>query len=72
MIVDESADMEYAAWKAALWGFFNSGQTCIRPDYVLIHASKTEEFIKLLTKAMEEWYEGGKIKDNLGHVVNNA
>lgn len=72
MIVDESADMEYAAWKAALWGFFNSGQTCIRPDYVLIHASKTEEFIKLLTKAMEEWYEGGKIKDNLGHVVNDA
>lgn len=66
MIVDESADIEFAAWKAALWGFFNSGQTCIRPDYVLIHSSKTDEFIKYLTKAMDEWYKEGQNKDNLG------
>ena len=56
MIVDESADVEFAAWKAALWGFFNSGQTCIRPDYVLIHTSKVDEFITHLTKALEDWY----------------
>jgi len=39
MIVDKSSDVEFAAMKAAFGAFFNSGQTCIRPDYVLVDES---------------------------------
>ena len=39
MIVDKDGDIEYAAMKAATFGFLNSGQTCVRPDYILIDNS---------------------------------
>src|SRR5262249_35340579 len=36
-IVDRSADLDIAA-RRIVWGkFYNAGQTCIAPDYVLVH-----------------------------------
>lgn len=44
-IIDETADITDAAEKV-YWGkFLNRGQTCVAPDYVLIHRSKKAEFI---------------------------
>ncbi len=34
--VDASADVEFAAMKVAALSFMNSGQLCIRPDYILV------------------------------------
>ncbi len=43
-IVDETADLTDAAEKI-FWGkFLNRGQTCIAPDYVLIHSKVREDF----------------------------
>lgn len=43
VIVDPSANLEQAA-KKILWGkIINAGQTCIAPDYVLVHASVLED-----------------------------
>lgn len=39
-IVDESADLEYAVKKISMGRFLNAGQTCIAPDYALVHVSK--------------------------------
>lgn len=36
-IVDDSADVELAAKKICFGRYFNFGQTCVAPDYVLIH-----------------------------------
>ncbi|AZZ36839.1 aldehyde dehydrogenase family protein [Bdellovibrio sp. qaytius] len=45
-IIDETADIDDAAEKV-YWGkFLNRGQTCVAPDYVLIHRSKKDAFIK--------------------------
>ena len=45
-IIDKTANIKLAA-KRIVWGkFINAGQTCIAPDYLLIHTSKKEEFIK--------------------------
>lgn len=45
-IIDETADIQDAAEKV-YWGkFLNRGQTCVAPDYILIHRSKKDEFIK--------------------------
>jgi acyl-CoA reductase-like NAD-dependent aldehyde dehydrogenase len=35
-VVDASADVEFAAMKVAALSFMNSGQLCIRPDYILV------------------------------------
>ena len=54
VIIAEDANLEKAAEKV-VWGkFMNSGQTCIAPDYVLVHYSLTDRFIPLLKKAISE------------------
>ena len=48
MIIDKSCDLDYAVTKAASLGFMNSGQLCIRTDYVLIEYSLAKSFIDKL------------------------
>jgi aldehyde dehydrogenase (NAD+) len=49
-IVDETADLALAA-KRIIWGkSINSGQTCVAPDYVLVHSSKKKELIREMKK----------------------
>ena len=51
-ILDKDADMEIAARRIAWGKTLNAGQTCIAPDYLLIHDSRKEEFIKEFGKAL--------------------
>lgn len=45
--VTEDANLKMTA-KRMVWAkFLNAGQTCIAPDYVMVHASVQEEFLKL-------------------------
>jgi aldehyde dehydrogenase (NAD+) len=39
MIIDTSANIDYAAFKVAFGRFSNSGQTCLAPDYIIVHES---------------------------------
>lgn len=49
-IVDETADLALTA-KRIIWGkSINSGQTCIAPDYVLVHSSVKEKLINEMKK----------------------
>jgi len=36
-VIDESADIDFAARKCCLARFQNSGQTCLATDYILVH-----------------------------------
>ena len=45
-IVDKSADVKIAAQRIAWGKTLNAGQTCIAPDYLLIHHSKQQQFIE--------------------------
>lgn len=49
-IVDKSAPIELAAKRIVFGKFLNCGQTCIAPDYVLVHESIKKEFVKALKK----------------------
>jgi len=51
-IIDKSADLKVAAKRVAWGKALNAGQTCIAPDYLLIHEDVQEGFLKLLIK---EW-----------------
>lgn len=47
-IVDNTAKIKQAA-RRIVWGkFVNAGQTCIAPDYILVHSSKKDVLLKAL------------------------
>lgn len=57
-IVDETADIRAAA-ERVVWGkYVNAGQTCVAPDYVLVHASRTGEFLSEAKRALAALYGG--------------
>ncbi len=48
-IVSQSANLGLTA-KRLIWGkFLNAGQTCVAPDYVLVHRSVRDDFLKACT-----------------------
>ena len=47
-IVDKEADIRLAAKRIAWGKSINAGQTCIAPDYLLVHSAVKEAFIKEL------------------------
>lgn len=54
VIIDENYSIKNCV-KQIGWGkFLNAGQTCIAPDYVLIHESKKEEFYTQLKKYLTD------------------
>ncbi len=62
-IVDETADIKKAA-KSICWGkFTNAGQTCIAPDFVVVHESKKDELIENMRQTITEFY-GEEPKDS--------
>lgn len=52
-IVDKDADIKIAARRIAWGKTLNAGQTCIAPDYLLIHTSQKEAFIKAFQKELK-------------------
>lgn len=55
-IVDADADLKTAA-RTLMWGkYTNNGQTCIAPDYVYVHASVKDAFVKECVAVIEECY----------------
>ncbi len=70
-IVDKSAKLDIAA-KRIIWGkLLNTGQTCIAPDYVLVHREIKETFIQKLKDAIAAFYgeDASKSRD-YGRIVN--
>jgi aldehyde dehydrogenase (NAD+) len=53
-IIDKDADLKVAAKRVAWGKVLNAGQTCIAPDYLMIHEEVKEHFLKRLVK---EWNE---------------
>ena len=51
-IIDKSADLKLAAKRIAWGKTLNSGQTCIAPDYILIHKDVKADFVKAFAQEM--------------------
>lgn len=47
VIIDQTANLSDAAEKIHWGKFLNRGQTCVAPDYIYIHQSRKNEFVKL-------------------------
>ncbi len=72
-IVDSECDLEVAARRIAWGKFVNCGQTCVAPDYVLVHQSREEELVKLLAKNIREFYgDDPQRSPDLARIVSDA
>lgn len=72
VLVDKSADVKAAA-KRILWGkTLNSGQTCVAPDYLLVHEDVKNDLIDEMKQNLFSFY-GQKIEDSkdYGRIVND-
>lgn len=56
VIVDKNANLEQAARKIAWGKFLNSGQTCIAPDFVLVHEDVKQELVNNLISSIKSFY----------------
>lgn len=70
-IIDETANINKAI-KNLVWGkYLNAGQTCIAPDYLLVHESKKDELLEAFKKKAEYYYSNDSLKsDSFGRIVN--
>lgn len=56
-IIDDTADIKDATKKLVFGKFMNNGQTCVAPDYILIHESKKEDFLSQMKEEITSAYD---------------
>ncbi|HYV91740.1 MAG TPA: aldehyde dehydrogenase [Chitinophagales bacterium] len=62
-IIDESADLKLAA-RRMIWGkIIAAGQTCVAPDYLLIHKNVKDAFVNEVKKSLNQFYPRGALND---------
>ncbi len=66
VIVDETANIRLAARRIAFGKVINAGQTCVAPDYLLIHESVKDRFVKEYEMALKSFFPSG----NWSEMVN--
>ena len=69
-IIGETADLAKAAARIATGKFFNAGQTCIAPDYVLVHENKRDAFADLLKQEMAARYPAKRYLEDYTSIIN--
>ncbi len=70
-IVDATANLKVAARRVAFGKILNAGQTCVAPDYLLIHRSCKDEFITEFREAVNEMLGDFPVQnDQLTHIIN--
>ena len=70
VVIDRHIDLDNAS-KKILWGkLVNSGQTCVAPDYVLIHKDEQNKFIEHTISHLKEFYgEDWKTQKDYNHII---
>lgn len=72
VIVDQYANLDVAA-KRLVWSkYFNAGQTCVCPDYLLVHESVKDVFTLKLVHYIQKFFgENPMESDSYGRIVND-
>lgn len=70
-IIDDSVDLKLVA-KRLVWGkFINAGQTCIAPDFILVHDSIKSELIEALKLEITKAYgENPEQSEDFPRIIN--
>ncbi|EFX92244.1 aldehyde dehydrogenase (NAD) family protein [Actinobacillus ureae ATCC 25976] len=67
-IVDETADLKLAAERILFGKVFNSGQTCIAPDYLLIQENVKDRLVEEIRQRINAIYQGKNPTEIADHV----
>jgi len=71
-IVDRSVRIGVAARRIVRGKFWNTGQTCVAPDYVLVHEDVLESFVSEAKKAITRFYgEDPSQSRDIGRIIND-
>jgi aldehyde dehydrogenase (NAD+) len=70
-IVEADANLTVAAKRIVLGKFINAGQTCIAPDYLLVHQSVKDELLRKMITTIEKFYtKDASVSYDYGKVIN--
>jgi aldehyde dehydrogenase (NAD+) len=70
-IVDRDSNLELAARRIAWAKWMNAGQTCVAPDYVLVHEDAHDRFVAALTARLDASYgDDPQRSPDYGRLVN--
>ena len=71
-IVDETADLKMAS-KRIVWGkLLNCGQSCVAPDYLVVHEKIKDKLIQTIIHTIEDYYGTDRAaNDNYGCIINS-
>jgi aldehyde dehydrogenase (NAD+) len=70
-IVAGDADVDIAAHRIAWGRFANAGQTCVAPDYVLVHRAVEDQFLGGLLRAVHDFYgDDPRASPDYGRIVD--
>lgn len=71
-IVHEDADIDIAAKRIAWGKWMNAGQTCVAPDYVLVHESKRDIFLEAIKREAFTMFGNGVGTKRFTRIVNET
>lgn len=70
-IVDKNVNIDVTARRITWAKFFNAGQTCVCPDYLLVQEDLKEELIDKIKFYIKEFYNGNpEESEHYTHIVN--
>ncbi|XP_046500614.1 aldehyde dehydrogenase family 3 member B2-like isoform X1 [Equus quagga] len=70
--VDDNCDPETVANRVAFFRYFNTGQTCVAPDYVLCSPEMQERLLPALQSTIARFFgEDPQSSPNLGRIIND-
>jgi coniferyl-aldehyde dehydrogenase len=70
VIVERGFSLSRAARAIAYGKLSNAGQTCVAPDYALVHESEVDAFVAAYTNAVSRAYPGGASDDAYASIIN--
>lgn len=70
-IIDDSIDMGVAVDALIVGKSVNSGQICVAPDYVFVHASREKKFIDTFIERYKEYHLDSGNSNTQTHIVSD-
>ncbi len=72
VLIDENYPLDKAAKSIVGGKWFNAGQTCIAPDYILVHENRKAALLKALTSSLQKAYPELSREKDYSHIINPA
>jgi aldehyde dehydrogenase (NAD+) len=70
-LIDQNTNLKQVAKRVAWGKWMNAGQTCVAPDYLLVHRSQFQLLVDELKHSIHQFYsDTAKRSEDFGRIVN--